>query len=423
MENQQEKAVLHAKIVNNTLIKAGFVVNSDKTDWVPSQKLTWLGFTVDTQSQLCYVTPQRILRIQSTIAHLIANPITTARKLAAFTGSLISTKFVLGDIVSLQTRSLYQVITQRKHWDNKIHLENYESAQEEILFWERNLSALNLKGFSTAISTSHLHCYSDASDKALGVVFNDLSCHRNLSSAEQVMSSAWRELKAIQFGLQSFAAVFQGKVIIWYTDNFACTAIITKGSPKEPLQRLALSVYHLAKLHNIDLTVKWIPREKNVTADKLSKYLDVDDWETTDSFFHLLSAKWGPFTIDRFASQANKKIPRFNSKFFSPGSEGINAFAQPWDGEHNFLVPPVRDIIGVIRKITVEHVHGVLVVPLWTSSAFWPLLLEGGRFKSFITHSKIFKEGKQWLKPGNSGLSLLGAENFTSSLIALKIES
>ena len=184
MEDQREKAVAHAKIVQNTLTDAGFVVNTEKTNWAPSQTLTWLGFTVDTQLQRCYVTPKRINRIQHTISHLITNTITTARKLAAFTGSLVSTKFVLGDIVSLKTRGLYQAISQQTHWDTKLNLASHKLAQEEILFWENNLSDLNCKLFRKPLATPTLYCSSDASDKALGVIFNDLSCHRNLSGAE-----------------------------------------------------------------------------------------------------------------------------------------------------------------------------------------------------------------------------------------------
>ena len=41
MEDKREKAVAHAKIVQNTLHDEGFVVNEEKTHWVPSQKLTW----------------------------------------------------------------------------------------------------------------------------------------------------------------------------------------------------------------------------------------------------------------------------------------------------------------------------------------------------------------------------------------------
>ena len=101
------------------------------------------------------------------MSHLIVNKITTARKLAAFTGSLVSTKFVLGDIVSLKTRGLSHVISQQTHWDNKLNLTSHKFAQEEIMFWESNLSALNCKPFRTPLGTSQLHCFLNASNKAL----------------------------------------------------------------------------------------------------------------------------------------------------------------------------------------------------------------------------------------------------------------
>ena len=75
------------------------------------------------------------------------------------------------------------------------------------------------------------------------------------------------------------------------------------------------------------------------------------DWETTDRFFQILSDKWGPFSI---ASHDNTKVRCFNSRFFSPFSSGNYDFAQSWEGQNNFVVPPVRDIIKVIQKITVE---------------------------------------------------------------------
>ena len=71
------------------------------------------------------------------------------------------------------------------------------------------------------------------------------------------------------------------KTIVWYSDSFAATAIVKRRSNKTALQYLAVSIYHLTKQHAIDLTVKWIPREHNMEADKLSEYVEKGDWETT----------------------------------------------------------------------------------------------------------------------------------------------
>ena len=60
---------------------------------------------------------------------------------------------------------------------------------------------------------------------------------------------------------------------------------------------------------------------------------------------------WGPFTIDRFANHNNAKVTRFNSKYFVPGTEAIDAFTQDWSLENNLLVPPTKLILRTLRYI------------------------------------------------------------------------
>jgi hypothetical protein len=54
------------------------------------------------------------------------------------------------------------------------------------------------------------------------------------------------------------------------------------------------------------------------------------DWEVSGNFFDLMNGLWGPFTIDRFANFNNKKLNRYNSLYWNPGSEAIDAFSQNW---------------------------------------------------------------------------------------------
>jgi hypothetical protein len=50
-------------------------------------------------------------------------------------------------------------------------------------------------------------------------------------------------------------------------------------------------------------------------------------------------------TIDRFANFNNKKLNRYNSLYWNPGSEAIDAFSQNWQFENNWLVPPVFSVL------------------------------------------------------------------------------
>ena len=51
-----------------------------------------------------------------------------------------------------------------------------------------------------------------------------------------------------------------------------------------------------------------------------------NDWGLSPLSFHHIDSVWGPHSVDRFANHVNAKLPRFNSIFWNPGSEGIDAF-------------------------------------------------------------------------------------------------
>ena len=146
-------------------------------------------------------------------------------------------------------------------------------------------------------------------------------------SFEKTFSSTWRELEAIRFSLLSSIKQFENKCIVWYTDNFATQQIIECGSNKTHIHSLALNIFNLTFNHNIHLEVFWVGREYNKEADKISKTIDFDDWYTTQRLINILEQRWGKISIDRFASDINRKSKIFNSRYLCPETEDINAFS------------------------------------------------------------------------------------------------
>ena len=91
------------------------------------------------------------------------------------------------------------------------------------------------------------------------------------------------------------------------------------------------------------------------------------------------------FTIDRFADDFNKKVNKFNSKYYCPQTQQVDAFAVDWSGEFNWLSPPVKLIGKTIRHMKACKAKGVLFTPEWRSAYFWPLLTNDGiYFSDFI---------------------------------------
>ena len=149
--------------------------------------------------------------------------------------------------------------------------------------------------------------------------------------------------------------------------------------------------------------MEWVPRALNDKADLLSRIVDRDDWSVSDSLFKFLDHVWGPFTIDRFADANNTKLVKFNSKFWSPNTSGVDAFAYSWREENNWLVPPPSLISKCIKYLQYERVNATLVVPFWPSAVFWPLIVNAdGSFKSFISRFKKFYKAQGFFVQGSA---------------------
>ena len=221
----------------------------------------------------------------------------TSRILSKIAGSIISMKFVLRDISQLKSRYLYQAIDSETVWDKPFPLKKFPNVKSELEFWLGNLRRLNRRSISE-YRASFVNVYSDASDLGIGshIPAMGAESHRNLEPREMGLSSTWRELSAILYSIRSFKELLSSKSINWFTDNFAASLIVSKGSRKNHLQDLAIDIFNLCSDYKITLKINWIPREDNEIADEISKFFDFDDWQITDECFEFLNIEnGGPF--------------------------------------------------------------------------------------------------------------------------------
>ena len=138
-------------------------------------------------------------------------------------------------------------------------------------------------------------------------------------------------------------------------------------------------------MQKISLDVEWIPRDYNQLADYLSKVIEPDDWAINQEVFDYLSNKYGPFEIDRMANEHNKKLYRYNSRFFDPKAEAVDCFTENWQNIFNYACPPPSLILSVLKHMMYCKAYGCLIIPRWESGLFWPFLIDKpGKFKSFV---------------------------------------
>ena len=282
---------------------------------------------VDSISLSFRIPEKKVSKLKGLLDSAIQAGYSSFRELARIAGAIISVTLAVGPISRLLTRQMYFAIETRSAWDNTIHFS--PSLLLELKFWCCNIDCLNGYSIRPPLAT-HTVVFSDASDVAFGGFSPSLdgTIVSGMWEPEDIgQSSMFRELKAMYFLLLSYVAQLKQKRVKIITDNEGAAKIVAIGSSKINLQALAMDIFNLCLVDSIILEAQWIPRSLTERADLLSRFVDKDDWSVNPSVFRVIDAKWGPHTIDRFASHYNAQVPRFNSKFSSPGCSGVDALA------------------------------------------------------------------------------------------------
>ncbi|XP_072042758.1 uncharacterized protein [Amphiura filiformis] len=303
-----DKAKEASDSIKADLIKSGFVPNIQKSIWSPTITLEWLGYDIDLESGAFGVTGRRVQDIHQSTTTILnykdnsGNLNVKARLLASVAGKIVSTSLAVGNIARLMTKSLHVCVEGKENWESFVCVS--EEAISELEFWRENIRTLNCAKVELKTAASKI-VYSDASSTGYGGYVVDMSddiAHGQWNQVDARRSSAWRELKAVEMAMASFVKKLGNHVVKWFTDNQSVAAIATKGSMKTELQEIALNIFRICVQDNISLEVEWVPRSDNERADYISRIIDADDWAISDYIFEKLDKRWGPHTIDRFAS-------------------------------------------------------------------------------------------------------------------------
>ena len=230
----------------------GFVINNEKSNWVQSQRVTWLGLEINTGLFSIKIKRKRVEKFLDKISEMRQRRVCSARQISSIAAGIISQEIVLGPVTGLFTRKVF----------------------ERILVLVQNIERLNSKalgGPAVPVSSSST-VNSDASHVACGAVLNIgpkvYTAHKNLSEPDKLQSTTWRELDAVLYALKRFAPILSGRTINRGTDNQAVPIISKKGSNKQHLKTIARDMYYACRKNDIHLIITWVPRDENVWQQK-----------------------------------------------------------------------------------------------------------------------------------------------------------
>lgn len=367
---------------------AGFLVQEAKLE-PPSQRMTFLGFIIDSVAGRLYASAVRAQEVAEAVASVLAaGARVPARQLARVAGQLASLQPALGNAARIFTRSIHRCLPSggRSAWRKQVEVST--GAREELQFWQECFSTLDGQPLwpSTRVDTL---CYSDAGGFGWGGYTRrpdggTEDARGYFTPAEQQESSTQREAWALLRTLQSLPGL-AGRRVRAVVDNMGLDWCWNGGSRVPGLNAAIKEIFLWCRSRGISLAVHWLPRCWNQRADQLSKHVDRDDWQLEPSRFKVLDARWGPHTFDRFATDRNALCPQFSSAFWCPGTAGIDAFSFDWAGTNSWCNPPFHLIPRVIEHLRLCAAAATVICPVWPSRPWWHYICpDGTRLADYV---------------------------------------
>jgi hypothetical protein len=429
---------LHSHYMVEHMTSLGFILKMVKLVGYPepAPAVFALGCLVSFTAQSFSLNHEQITEILSLVVGLLSVRVCPVKQLARLAGLLVSRTHCLGPAARMRTRSMYQNIEEHlrpqeprhRSWSRHLHI--CSTTKAELQFWVEHIQRVNGQPFQRALirRVLHIDLDTDASQNGWGAVLylpdptqapdpllleaaiQGLPCGMSLqaittalhhgicicgllSQAEAGESSNARELLATLYTYQALRPFLSHLHINHHMDNLGAVQAlggiipayaehITGGSKTPRIQDIVIQIDDFCIDANIDRHTLWVPRNLNTIADYMSKFGTGDKFSFTVQPWvrDLLDSSFGTHTIDRFASRNNVQVfpPRYNSLFFEPEAEWLDAFSCHWtwgpqrQHENNWIHPPYKLTGQVIQHLRLCGAQGTIILPRWEHAPWWP---------------------------------------------------
>ena len=150
-----------------------------------------------------------------------------------------------------------------------------------------------------------------------------------------------------------------------------------RGLVSNSCNHLAKEIWTYCTDQKIWLSAVHVPGKDNNTADYMSRLVkENSEWRLAPFVFHKIVNlfKVTP-EIDLFASALNHQVPKYIS--WNPDQEAfaIDAFSISWANIKFYAFPPFSLIGASISKIKTEGASGIMIIPLWNTQFWLPMMI------------------------------------------------
>ena len=211
------------------------------------------------------------------------------------------------------------------------------------------------------------------------------------------------ELYAAKLALVSLGSAVSYCHIKLMLDNMTAVSYVNKmgGTHSLPCNSAARDIWLWAKERNLWLSADHIAGDDNVVADFKSRHFsDNTEWQLSPLLFTKVADTFFCPECDLFASSSNNQVSKFASWYPDTGSWVVNAFSISWRDLYIYAFPPFSIIGRTLAKVCREEATGIMIVPLWSTQVWFPLML-----RLLIAHPRRLPPRRDLLRlPGQANL-------------------
>lgn len=340
-----------------------------------------LGHLVDTKLARFLLPPDRVDKIAA-MAVGLSRRATDHRRwvsfetLRRFCGRAVSTTLSVPS-ARYHLRSLFTAMQYRRPRSNDVQLGR--QAIKDLKWWtDLRQNAATGRPLWPGATTMLLE--TDASGIGWGAVLNASAEARGCHGIDRNgLHINCLELGAVSLALRSFRHLIPpGTIIRLRTDSMVALGVMRAGSSRSPvLMDEMRDLYKTCTAMGVELRIEHVSSALNEWADRLSREHDSTDWTLQPETFEALDDKYGPHSVDLFASAETARCPRFYSRWMCPGALATNAFLQDWVGENAWANPPFHLAGAVVSHALRTGATMTLIAPVWRAQPWWRRAVDG----------------------------------------------
>ena len=269
---EKRLATAEVEIVKSTFQHLGIPLAEDKMVG-PSTIITYLGIQIDSNQFLISIPQEKYQELMTSLPFWRDRSKCTKQELLSLIGKLSFVCKVVrpGRIFLRRLISLSTTVDKLHH-----HLCLTKETRADIKWWIDFLPHWNRKSIipeTFYLTSSDIKLFTDASSLGFGAIYNNSWIQGRWGPQFDNLSIDYTELFAIVAAVLTWGAQWQGKRIIFFTDNQPITQIWNSGTtPSAPIMSLIRKMYLIAARLEFSISLKHVLGIYNPIADALSRF-------------------------------------------------------------------------------------------------------------------------------------------------------